>query len=418
MTQTYDAILIGAGVMGASLAFHLAERGVKTAILERRVSASGATGHSSGLVRMHYDLAAESELTFASYKNYFSNWRERVGGDCGFINTGFLQIAKREHEDKLRGNVANQQRIGINTSVISAAEVKELFPDLITDHFDYAAYEPDSGYADATLTTNSFLEAAKRNGASLDQNCEVTAIRASGGRVTGVSTTKGDFDAPIVINAAGAWAKQVASLADIEVPLETWTHDVAFLHRPPSLGKFPAAIDDVINCYFRPEGSALILAAGEDESLRGEPPDAEDQTPTPTFLEKTDRPDDPAYSKDRRERLALHPRRARRHHTRPARHLRRLGTGRLLSRLRVERHRFQDLARGGRQFGRVDPRRRAQDRGHHALPLRTLRRRETDRRRIRVRAYLEVDPFIGIKRRIDSNDNANTIRMGRWSGCL
>ena len=286
MTQTYDAILIGAGVIGASLAFHLADRGLKTAILERRVSASGATGHSSGLVRMHYDLAAESELTFVSYKNYFRNWRERVGGDCGFMNTGFLQIAKREHEDKLRGNVANQQRIGINTSVISAAQVKELFPDLITDHFDSAAYEPDSGYADATLTTNSFLEAAKRNGATLVQNCEVTAIHSAGGRVTGVSTTKGDFDAPILINAAGAWAKQVAGLADIDVPLETWTHDVAFLHRPPSLGKFPAAIDDVINCYFRPEGSALILAAGEDESLRGEPPDAEDQTPTPTFLEK------------------------------------------------------------------------------------------------------------------------------------
>ena len=286
MTQTYDAIVIGAGVMGASLAFHLAERGLKTAILERRVSAAGATGHSSGLVRMHYDLAAESELTFVSYKNYFSNWRERVGGDCGFMNTGFMQIAKREHEDKLRGNVANQQRIGINTSILTAAEVKELFPDLVTDHFDVAAYEPDSGYADATLTTNSFHEAAKRSGAALIQNCEVTAIHTSGGRVTAVSTTKGDFAAPIIINAAGAWAKQVASLAGIEIPLETWTHDVAFLHRPPSLGRFPAAIDDVINCYFRPEGSALILAAGEDESLRGEPPDAEDQTPTPTFLEK------------------------------------------------------------------------------------------------------------------------------------
>ena len=286
MNQTYDAIVIGAGVMGSSLAFHLAERGLKTAILERKVSASGATGHSSGLVRMHYDLAAESELTFVSYRNYFSNWRERVGGDCGFINTGFLQIAKREHEDKLRGNVANQQKIGINTSVITAAEVKELFPDLVTDHFDFAAFEPDSGYADATLTTNSFLEAAKRNGATLIQNCEVTAIHTSGGRVTGVSTTQGDFDAPIVINASGAWAKQVASLAGIEVPLETWTHDVAFLHRPPSLGRFPACIDDVINCYFRPEGAALILAAGEDESLRGEPPDAEDQTPTDTFLEK------------------------------------------------------------------------------------------------------------------------------------
>src|SRR5574342_923622 len=221
MTPTYNAIVIGAGVMGASIAFHLAERGLKPAILERKVTASGATGHSSGLVRMHYDLAAESELTFKSYKIYFSNWKERVGGDCGFINTGFMQIAKREHEAHLRGNVANQQRIGINTSVISSADVKKLVPDFITDHFDFAAYEPDSGYADATLTTNSFLETAKRNGATLIQNCEVTAIRTAGGKVIGVSATQGDFDAPIIINAAGAWAKHVAGLAGIEVPLET-----------------------------------------------------------------------------------------------------------------------------------------------------------------------------------------------------
>jgi sarcosine oxidase subunit beta len=286
MNQSYDAIVIGAGVMGASIAFHLAERGLKTAILERKVTASGATGHSSGLVRMHYDLAAESELTFKSYKIYFSNWNERVGGECGFQQTGFMQIARREHEDKLRGNVANQQRIGINTSVISADDVKKLVPDFLTDQFDFAAYEPDSGYADATLTTNSFIEAAKRFGVVLIQNCEVTAIHTSGGRVTGVSTTQGGFAAPTVVVAAGAWAKYVAKLADVDVPLETWTHDVAFLYRPPSLGKIPAVIDDTINCYFRPEGSALILAAGEDESLRGEAPDAEDQTPTPTFLEK------------------------------------------------------------------------------------------------------------------------------------
>jgi sarcosine oxidase, subunit beta len=286
MNQTYDAIVIGAGVMGASIAFHLAEHGLKVAILERKVTASGATGHSSGLIRMHYDLAAESELTFKSYQLYFSNWKERVGGECGFMQTGFMQIAKREHEEKLRGNITNQQKIGINTSVITVDEVRKLFPDLVTEHFDYAAYEPDSGYADATLTTNSFIEAAKRNDATLIQNCEATAIHTAGGKVIGVSTDKGDFNAPIIINAAGPWAKHVAKLADVDIPLETWTHDVAFLHRPPSLGRIPACIDDVINCYYRPEGSALILAAGEDESLRGEAPDAEDQTPTPTFLEK------------------------------------------------------------------------------------------------------------------------------------
>src|SRR3569832_1183574 len=137
MNLFYDAIVIGAGVMGASIAFHLAERGLKAAILERKVTASGATGHSSGLVRMHYDLAAESELTFKSYQLYFNNWKERVGGECGFQQTDFLQNAKREHEGKLRGNVANQQKIGINTSVIHVDEVRKLFPDLVTRHFEY-----------------------------------------------------------------------------------------------------------------------------------------------------------------------------------------------------------------------------------------------------------------------------------------
>ncbi len=284
MTQSYDAIVIGAGVIGVSIAFHLAERGLKPIILERKTVASGATGHSSGLVRMHYDLQVESELTFVSYKQYFANWRERVGGDCGFKQTGFLQIAKREHEEKLRGNVANQQRIGINTSIISAQDVKKLAPDFSTDQFDVAAYEPDSGYADATLTTNSMLDSAKQNGATLIQNCEVTAVHISGGRVTGVTTNKGAFSSPIVVNAAGTWAAEVGKMVGLDIPLETWTHDVAFLHRPPTLGHFPAVIDDTINCYFRPEGNALILAAGEDESMRNEPPGAEDQSPTPNFL--------------------------------------------------------------------------------------------------------------------------------------
>jgi glycine/D-amino acid oxidase-like deaminating enzyme len=285
MSQTYDAIVIGAGVMGASLAFHLAERGLQVLVLERKAVASGSTGHSSGLVRMHYDLAVEAQLAFASFQ-YFTNWPERVGGECGFIKTGFLQIAKREHEAQLRGNVGIQQGIGINTAIITADDVKKLVPDFLTDEFDFAAYEPDSGHADATLSATSFLNAAKRNGTNVIQDCAVTAIHSDGGRVTGVNTTHGDFFAPIVINAAGPWAAEVARLAGLEIPIQTWTHDVAFLHHPPSLGKIPAVIDDTIGSYFRPEGDALILAAGEEESMRGDSPDEEDQSPTPIFLDK------------------------------------------------------------------------------------------------------------------------------------
>ena len=154
----------------------------------------------------------------------------------GKVDGRLVDVSHRIERDAKLAIVTDKDPEGLDmlrhsTAHLLAYAVKELFPDFVTDHFDYAAYEPDSGYADATLTTNSFLEAAKRNSATLIQNCEVTAIHTSGGRVTGVSTTRGDFDAPIVVNAAGAWAKQVASLADLDVPLETWTHDVAFLHR-------------------------------------------------------------------------------------------------------------------------------------------------------------------------------------------
>jgi len=293
MSQTYDAIIIGAGVMGASLAFHLSQRGIKTVVLERKTVASGATGHSSGLVRMHYDLQVESQLAFESYK-YFSNWKEKVGGDtstalstsCGFIRTGFLQIEPRANEDKMRGNVENQKKLGINTSMISANEVKEIAPDFTTDDFDFAAYEPDSGYADATLTTNSFLEAAKKKSATLIQDCEVTGIQVSGGKVIGVNTTKGDFSAPIVINAAGNWGAQIGKMVGLDIPMVTWTHDVAFLVRPKGLRSFPAFIDDSIAMYGRPEGSSLVLAAMEEDSFRNEEPGTESQKTSPEFMER------------------------------------------------------------------------------------------------------------------------------------
>lgn len=285
MNQTYDAIIIGAGAMGASAAFHLAERGVKSIVLERKSMASGASGRSSGLVRMHYDLEAESRLAWASF-SYFRDWRERVGGECGFTCVGFMRIEPRANEEKLRGNVEMHKRIGINASIISAGDVRKLAPEFSTDDFDVAAYEPDSGYADPTLTVASFLNAAKERGAKLIQDCPVTTIETSGGRVTGVQTPKGNFSAPIIINAAGVQAARIGNMAGVEIPLSVWTHDVAFLHRPPSMKNHPAVIDNALTMYFRPEGSALTLAALEEDNLRGDSPDAENENVSSDFVER------------------------------------------------------------------------------------------------------------------------------------
>src|SRR3970040_260221 len=107
MTETADAIIVGAGVHGAALAFHLGEAGMKPVILERSTAAGGATGRSSGLVRMHYDVEADARLAWVSH-GYFANWADRVGGDAGFVRTGFVQLVPPNEADALRANVAMQ----------------------------------------------------------------------------------------------------------------------------------------------------------------------------------------------------------------------------------------------------------------------------------------------------------------------
>lgn len=285
MAQNYDAIVIGAGVVGVSVAFHLAERGLKPAILERKEIGCGATGRSSGLVRMHYDLEADSRLAWVSFQ-YFRNWRERVGGECGFTRTGFLFIESPEHNESVRANVEMHKRIGIPATIISAADVQKMVPSFETDDFEIAAYEPESGYADPVLTSNSFLAAAKACGSSYVQDCAVTDIIVSADKVSGVKTTRGDFSAPVIVNAAGAWAGRVAETVGVNIPIETWTHDVAHIRRPPEVGEHPTVIDSSQSMYFRPDSGGLTLVGLEDDNRLGEPLDSEVGYVAKDFVER------------------------------------------------------------------------------------------------------------------------------------
>jgi len=273
MDNTADVIIIGGGVNGVSLAFHLARRDLKVLILEKRFLAAEATGHSSGLVRMHYDLEAESRLAWASFQ-YFRNWSHMVGGDCGFRRTGFIQIVRPEYEDALRENVKMHQQIGIPTFLITSEDVRRLAPEFVTDDFSIAAYEPESGYADPSSTTRSFIEAARLKGANLVQDCQVSGIKVEAGRVKGVETNQGAFFAPLVVNAAGAWAARIGRMAGLEVPVETWRHETLFIRRPPELGpSHPTVIDDALSMYFRPETGGLTLVGLEDSNVIGEDPE-------------------------------------------------------------------------------------------------------------------------------------------------
>jgi len=285
MTDKYDVIIIGAGIAGVSTAFHLSRRGCRVVVVERKFVAAEATGRSSGLVRMHYDLEAESRLAWASF-DYFRNWRERVGGECGFTCTGFLQIVVPDQNEQLRANVAMHQRIGIPSLLVTADDVKRLVPAFVTDDFELAAYEPESGYADPGSAAAALMTAARERGARLIQDCRVGQIKTFGGRVIGVETNRGGFAAPVVLNAAGAWAADIGRMVGAELPVETWWHEVAFIRRPPAIPSHPTVIDDSLSLYFRPETGGLTLVAMEDNSQFGKSPDSDADHVTPGFVER------------------------------------------------------------------------------------------------------------------------------------
>lgn len=285
MPDTADVIIIGAGVQGASLAFHLARRGAKPLVLEKKFVAAGATGRSSGLVRMHYDVRQDTELAWVSFQ-YFRNWRERVGGDCGFTRTGFVQLVAPSDVETLKANVAMHREIGVPVLLIDADDLRRLAPSFETGDVVAAAYEPESGYAMPSDTASALLTAARTLGARLVQDCTVTGLALHGGRITGVQTTQGDFSAAVVVNAAGAWAGKINEMAGLTLPYDTWRHDTMYIARPPQIGpSHPTVIDFANEMYFRPEGGLTLLGL-EDGNPLGESPDSDTDHARPGFVER------------------------------------------------------------------------------------------------------------------------------------
>ena len=286
MAETADAVIIGGGIHGASLAFQLTRRGLTPVVVERRAVASGATGRSSGLVRMHYDLEAESRLAWESFR-WFRDWAELVGGECGFTRTGFLKIVGPAHTARLRANVAIHQRLGVPMLLVTPDDVRRLAPGFATGDFEAAAYEPESGYADPPSAAGALLQAARERGARLLQDCRVTAVSVAGGRVTGVETTRGAIASPVVVNAAGAWAAEVGRMVGLDLPVTTWRHDTMFIRRPPALRPpHPTVIDGAAAMYFRPETGGLTLVGLEDGNPLGLSPDGDTDHALPGFVER------------------------------------------------------------------------------------------------------------------------------------
>ena len=256
--RSAEAVVVGGGVIGAAIAFHLTRLGMRDVVLlDKGALAAQASGRSGALVRAHYANEHEARLALAALA-WFENWADLVGGDCGFVSTGFLQLVQPQDTEKLRQNVEMLQRVGVDTRLVDDREVAELQPQLLTTEEELAAFEPRAGYADPVATTTGFAAAAEREGAKVREGVRVTGVRAQSGRVEGVTTVAGAISAPNVVLANGPWVGELAAPLGLQVPIYPTRIQLVIYSRPPSLPRGPAGhltlIDRAYGFYLRAHG--------------------------------------------------------------------------------------------------------------------------------------------------------------------
>jgi glycine/D-amino acid oxidase-like deaminating enzyme len=283
--KTADFIILGAGVMGASIAFHLARRHAgHIVVIDKDHAGSGGSGRSSALIRMHYSFPPEVQLALISLK-IFQHWRDIVGESGEFRKTGFVRIVHPGESEALKQNVAMQRNLGANVQLIDRHQLKELEPDWQVDDVEFAAYEPDSGYGDGNVVANDFLSHARDLGATYLSKTHATSFLIEAGRIRGVQTDHGEIHAPVVIAATGPWTRPLFQSTGFDPPIETEFHQVAILKNAPTMKPGAACIDSVTATYFRSDGSDKFLV-GDFYGKRPIDPDNFPQRPSDIDLEE------------------------------------------------------------------------------------------------------------------------------------
>jgi len=260
MTDTADVVVVGGGVIGVSIAFALVSAGVRhVTLLEKGALASGASGRSSALIRMHYVNAEDARLAWASFP-VFRDWRQRMGGPAVFTQTGFLAVVGHRDAVALRTNVEMLRTIGIDTTALAATDLERLQPFMNVEDIGAAAYEPASGYASPADVVEGFRRQAQARGAQIRQWTPVTRILRRDSAVVGVDTAAGRIDCGAVVVAAGAWAPRLCREIGVALDARAKALDTMLVTRPPELARpHMVVIDHVLGTYFRPEGQAHTI---------------------------------------------------------------------------------------------------------------------------------------------------------------
>ena len=268
LPDTAEVVVIGGGVIGTSIAYHLAARGcTDVVVLERGRLGEGSTARASGGIRQQFGHEVEVRLARDSVL-FWQDFEERMEGHLSFRQVGYLYLLTTPAEvERFTRNVELQQRIGVPSRLLRPAEILELVPLLRLDGVLAGAFCPTDGRAVPAGAVDGYARQARRLGARLIEDVDVRAIRVAAGRVRGVETTAGRVAAPLVIDAAGPQAAVVAAMVGIDLPVypkrlhQFVTGPVAGL--PPDL---PCVAEPATTLFVAPEGQGVLLGMDRPEA--------------------------------------------------------------------------------------------------------------------------------------------------------
>jgi sarcosine oxidase subunit beta len=264
MPATAEVIVIGGGIVGASIAWHLTSSGCRNVvILERETqTGTGSTGKSMGGVRAQFSLPADIRMSLYSIQ-VFRDFDQLTGGTSGYRAHGYLFAATTaRHLEYLRTNHVRQMAEGVRDArLISREEITDMVPELRSDDVVGGSFCASDGFVDPHSVLTGFLKRATEKGARLVREASVTGIVVDRQGVSGVRTAMGDFAARIIVNAAGAWAGEVAAMAGAQVPVVPLRRMLVPTEPFDRISHgAPMTVDMSTGFHFRPEGLGFLLA--------------------------------------------------------------------------------------------------------------------------------------------------------------